>query len=656
MPPFRCTHGTPLVSIEHGFPPSRSAASDGEPWPNLPAQHRKDVLAAPADSARCRSGPRVTETVTAIVAAHPPGTASPAQTVARSFARIRNRDDPAIFISLRDENEAIAEGEALSARDAAQLPLFGVPVGVKDNIDVAGLPTTAACPAFSYTPSHDATAVARLRAAGAIIIGKTNLDQFATGLVGVRSPYGIPKNPMRGDLIPGGSSSGSAVAVSAGLVPLALGTDTAGSGRVPAMLNNIVGLKPSLGLISTAGVVPACRTLDCVSMFSLTTDDAMIALKVMAGPDGADPFSRHRPLAEMTAFPGALRLGIPRNGQLIFFGDHASEQAYGEALTRWTSLGATLVEFDLEPFYETARLLYEGPWVAERYLVIRNLLASSPDSIHPVTREITAAGARLTAADTFAALYRLQALRRVAERTFGHIDALVLPTAPTVYSTAQVLANPIELNSRLGTYTNFVNLLDLCGLALPAAIRPDGIPFGITLLAPAGHDALLASIGRVFHADTKLNMGGRSLPQPPLATLPQDLGGDEIAIAVVGAHLSGMALNCELKALGGRLLEAAMTAPDYRLYALPTTPPKPGMLRVEKGAGSSIELELWALSAAAFGKFVAAIPPPLSIGTVRLADGRGVKGFIVEPADVDGARDISAFGGWRAFVMEKVAV
>jgi allophanate hydrolase len=461
---------------------------------------------------------------------------------------------------------------------------------------------------------------------------------------------------MRGDLIPGGSSSGSAVAVSAGLVPLALGTDTAGSGRVPAMLNNIVGLKPSLGLISTAGVVPACRTLDCVSIFSLNVDDAMAALGAIAGPDAADPYSRHRPLAAMGAFPATLRLGVPRNGQLIFFGDKASEKAYGEALKRWTALGASLVEFDLEPFYETARLLYEGPWVAERYLVIRDLLASSPDAIHPVTREITIAGARLSASDTFSALYRLQALRKVAESAFAHVDALVLPTAPTAYSTAQVLANPIELNSRLGTYTNFVNLLDLCGLALPAAIRPDDVPFGITLLAPAGADAQLASIGRVFHADTGLAMGARSLPQPKLAALPAGLAGDEIAIAVVGAHLSGMVLNGELKALGGRLLEATATAPDYRLYALSTTPPKPGMLRIAPGAGTSIAVELWALSAASFGKFVAAIPPPLSIGTVRLADGRGVKGFLVEPADVGAARDISAFGGWRAFMAERVAV
>jgi allophanate hydrolase len=598
----------------------------------------------------------VTETVAAIVAAHRAGTLTPAQTVARTYQRIRDHNDPAIFISLRDEKDAIAEADALTKKDTAGLPLYGVPFAVKDNIDALGLPTTAACPAFSYTPAHDATAVAKLRAAGAIMVGKTNLDQFATGLVGVRSPYGIPINPIRADLIPGGSSSGSAVAVSGGLVPLALGTDTAGSGRVPAMLNNIVGLKPSLGLISTAGLVPACRTLDCISIFSLTVDDAIAALQVVAGPDGADPFSRDRPLATMTAFPQNLRLGIPRAGQLIFFGDKAAEAAFGDALKRWTSLGATLVEFDLEPFYETARLLYEGPWVAERYLVIRNLLASSPDSIHPVTREITAAGARLTASDTFAALYRLQALRRGAERTFANLDAIVLPTAPTAYSTAQVLANPIELNSRLGTYTNFVNLFDLCGLALPAAMRPDGIPFGITLLAPAAKDALLASIGRVFHADTKLSLGAGSLPQPPLTAVPAIASGDEIAIAVVGAHLSGMALNGELKELGGRLLEATATAADYKLYALDTTPAKPGMLRVATGTGSSIELEVWALQAAAFGKFVAAIPPPLSIGTVRLADGRGIKGFIVEPADIAGARDISAFGSWRTFMAEKVAV
>jgi allophanate hydrolase len=595
----------------------------------------------------------VTETIAAIVAAHRAGTVTPAQTVARSYQRIREHNDPAIFISLRSEAEAITEAAALGAKDSSTLPLYGVPVAVKDNIDVAGLPTTAACPAFAYTPSRDASAVARLRAAGAIIIGKTNLDQFATGLVGVRSPYGIPKNAIRDDLIPGGSSSGSAVAVSAGLVPLSLGTDTAGSGRVPAMLNNIVGLKPSLGLIPTAGVVPACRTLDCVSIFSLTVDDAMEALKVMGGYDSHDSFSRQRDVGALTEFPKSLRLGVPRNGQLIFFGDTVSEKAYADALKRWTSLGADLVEFDLEPFYETARLLYDGPWVAERLLVIRDLLASAPDAIHPVTREITIAGARLSATDTFAALYKLQGLKRTAETAFADIDALVLPTAPTAYTTAQVLANPIELNSRLGTYTNFVNLLDLCGLALPAAMRADGVPFGITLLAPAGHDAQLASIGRVFHADTKLALGAKKLPQPPLAAPPAALRGDEIAIAVVGAHLSGMALNFELTSLGGRLLKAATTKPDYNFYALNgTTPAKPGLLRVAAGAGSAIAVEVWALSAAAFGQFVASIPAPLSIGTLLLADGSNVKGFLVEATAIEGARDISSFGGWRAFAAE----
>lgn len=597
----------------------------------------------------------MTETVAAIVAAHRAGTASPVETVARSYQRIGDHNDPAIFISLRDEKNALSEAESLKAKNAAELPLYGVPVAIKDNIDALGFPTTAACPAFSCTPSHDATVVARLRAAGAIIIGKTNLDQFATGLVGVRSPYGIPSNPMRADLIPGGSSSGSAVAVSAGLVPLALGTDTAGSGRVPAMLNNIVGLKPSLGMISTAGVLPACRTLDCVSIFTLTVDDAVTALAAMAGTDLADPFSRDRPLEAITPFPPKLRLGTPRQGQLMFFGDKAAEAAYDEAMKRWIALGAEIVEFDMEPFYETARLLYEGPWVAERYLVIRDLLASMPDAIHPVTREITAAGARLTAADTFSALYRLQGLRKIAERSLSSMDAMLLPTAPTVYSTSQVLANPIELNSRLGTYTNFVNLLDLCGLSLPAAIRADDAPFGITLLAPAGQDAMLASIGRVFHADTRLKLGARGVSQPPLASLPANTEG-ELAIAVVGAHLSGMALNGELRTLGGRLLEAAVTAPDYKLYALSTTPPKPGLLRVEPRKGAAIAFEIWALSATAFGEFVAAIPPPLSIGTIRLADGREVKGFLVEAAGVEGARDISAYGGWRAYMAENATV
>ena len=449
------------------------------------------------------------ETAADIVAAHRAGRLNPVDTVKRAYARLRAQDDPALFISLRAEDEAVAEARALSN---AALPLYGVPVAVKDNIDVAGMATTAACPAFSYSAHRDATAVARLRAAGAIVIGKTNLDQFATGLNGTRSPYGTPRNAIKPELIPGGSSSGSAVAVAAGIVPLALGTDTAGSGRVPAGLNNIVGLKPSLGLVSTYGVVPACRTLDCVSIFSLTVEDAWLALSVLAGPDAKDPYSRQRPLGS----PGATsaKLGVPRKGQRLFFGDHDFEAAYETALVRLAKLGCTISEIDIEPFYETARLLYEGPWVAERTITAKPVLDSDPNALHPVTREIIVSGLKPTAIDAFAAFYKLEELRRVAELTFAAVDALALPTAPTAYTVAQMLADPIQLNSRLGTYTNFVNLLDLCGLALPASFTPAGIPFGITLLAPGGNDAKLAGIGRAFEADAKLPLGALKQPQP----------------------------------------------------------------------------------------------------------------------------------------------
>jgi allophanate hydrolase len=595
----------------------------------------------------------VISTAAEIVADHRAGTAATEQTVAECYARIRAYGDPAIFISLRDEADARAEARALADR-RQERPLLGVPVAVKDNIDVKGLPTTAACPAYAYEPAADATSVARLRAAGAIVVGKTNLDQFATGLVGVRSPYGVPRNPFDPKLIPGGSSSGSAVAVAAGLVPLALGTDTAGSGRVPAALNNIVGLKPTLGLVSTKGVVPACRTLDCVSVFALTVDDASLALSVMAGPDAADPFSRPRALAPTGAMPRGVRLGVPLAGQRVFFGDTKAALSYDGALARLGKLGAVITEIDIEPFYETARLLYEGPWLAERYLAIRSLLASAPDAIHPVTRAIILEGARPTAADTFSAFYKLEELRRVRDHLLRGIDALALPTMPTVYTVDQLLADPIQLNSRLGTYTNFVNLLDLCGLAVPASMRDDGAPAGITLLAPAGNDAALASIGRVFHADTGLPLGATGRAQPPLADVSNATRGDEIALAVVGAHLSGMPLNGELRALNARPLAETITTADYRLFALSgANPPKPGMLRVADGEGAAIVVEIWALRAEAFGHFVAAVPPPLSIGTVRLADGGAVKGFLVEARAVEGARDISSFGGWRAFVADK---
>jgi allophanate hydrolase len=595
----------------------------------------------------------LTETIVAILHAHRTGAATPAGTVARTYERIRAYGDPALFITLRDEAAALAEANALATTGGRDRPLYGVPVAIKDNIDVEGLPTTAACPAFAYKPGKDATVVAKLRRAGAIVIGKTNLDQFAAGLVGVRSPYGIPRNALNPALVPGGSSSGSAVAVAAGLVPLSLGTDTAGSGRVPAALNNIVGLKPSLGLISNAGVVPACRSLDCVSIFALTTDDCWTALSAIAGPDAADPYSRARPPGLLGPFPQGVRLGVPMAGQRMFFGDRLAADAYDQAITRAAALGATIVEIDFEPFYETARLLYEGPWVAERYIVLKSLLASSPDAVHPVTREIIRQGMRPSAVDTFEALYKLEELRRVRDAVFRTIEAMLLPTTPTVYTVEQVLADPIQLNSRLGTYTNFVNLLDLCGLAVPASMRPDGAPFGITFLAPGGQDALLASLGRAFHADTGVTLGALELPQPPLAALDPAPAAGEIAIAVVGAHVSGMPLNGELKALDARLLEATSTSADYRLYALSDShPPKPGLLRVASGKGSAIAVEIWTLRAESFGRFVAAIPTPLSIGTLRLADGRSVKGFLVEADAVAGARDISSFGGWRNYIAQ----
>jgi allophanate hydrolase len=600
----------------------------------------------------------VTETVAEILDAYRGGATKPEDIVARSFERIRAHDDPAIFIALREEAEVLAEARSLGQAGDKTLPLYGIPVSVKDNIDVKGLATTAGCPAYSYRPSNDAASVARLREAGALILGKTNLDQFATGLVGVRTPYGIGRNLFDPKLIPGGSSTGSALAVGAGFTPLALGTDTAGSGRVPAGFGNIVGLKPSRGLVSTAGVVPACRTLDCVSVFTLTVDDAMTMLSVIAAPDPADAQSRPRVAHGSGPMPEGLRLGVPLSGQRLFFGDHVSQAAYEAALAQFALLGAKIVEIDIEPFYAAARLLYEGPWVAERYLTARALIASSPESLHPVTRQVILAGAHGTAADAFAAFYQLEDLRRVRDHTFRAIDALVLPTAPTIYTIEQVLADPIGLNSRLGTYTNFVNLLDMCGLAVPASMRPDGTPFGVTLLGLAGEDAALAAIGREFHAATGLSLGALKRLQPPLARQPSAPAAGEIPLAVVGAHLSGMPLNGELRSAGARLIERGTTAPHYRLFALPgTRPPKPGLLRVKDGAGAAIEIEVWALSERAFGRFVAAVPPPLSIGTLELDGGRSVKGFLVESEAIEGARDISSFGGWRAFMaQEKVSI
>jgi len=595
----------------------------------------------------------VAETVASLLAGHRSGEIAVADTVGRTFRRLRDADDPAIFISVRDEGAIQEEARALLAHDPATLPLYGIPVAVKDNIDVAGLPTTAACPAYAYTPKADAEAVARLRRAGALVIGKTNLDQFATGLVGARSPYGMPRNSLRADLVSGGSSSGSAVAVARGIVPLALGTDTAGSGRVPAGLNNIVGLKPSLGLISATGVIPACRSLDTVSVFALTTADAFAALSVMAGYDESDAYSRRMSLGALAAIPPALRIAIPRPADRIHFGDTQAASAFSTAIDIVRALGATLVEIDMTPLFDTARLLYEGPWVAERTAAVGDFIAAHPDAVHPVTKAIIAPGAGKSAVDTFRALYKLTAYRSMAAKLFGGFDALMVPTFPRPVRAAELETDPIGPNSELGTYTNFVNLLDLAGLAIPVTLTADRTAYGVTLLAPSGRDAFLASLGGTIHARTGLALGALGAPQPPWSVPAGNLADGEIAIAVVGAHLSGMPLNHELIALDARFIGATETTADYRLFALKTEPPKPGLLRVANGTGQPIAVEIWALPVAGFAHFVNDVPSPLSIGTLRLKDGRSAKGFLVEAEAVRVARDISAFGGWRAYIASR---
>jgi len=593
----------------------------------------------------------VTTTVAELVAAHRSGAVALADTMRRVYQRIREVNDPAIFISLREEEDALADAAHLQGGDRS-LPLYGIPIAVKDNIDVAGLPTTAACPAFSYAPESDAEAVARLKRAGAIIIGKTNLDQFATGLVGMRSPYGMPRNSLRGDLVSGGSSSGSAVAVARGIVPIALGTDTAGSGRVPAALNNIVGLKPSLGLVSTSGVVPACRSLDCVSIFALTVEDAFAALDAIAGHDAHDPFSRRFPSGLLAEIPTGVRIGVPRSEDKLFFGDETARRGFALAEKIARDLGAKLTEIDLTPFFRAARLLYEGAWVAERTAAVGDFIAKHPDTVHPVTRGIISQGEGKSAVDAFRGFYRLQELRAQSYAALADLDALMVPTMPRPVTVSEIEADPIGPNSQLGTYTNFANLLDLAGIAVPIALSGDGTPFGMTLLGHAGRDAALASIGRAMHARTGLTLGALGAPQPALSALTPGLRAGEVALAVIGAHMSGMQLNGELVTHGARLLEATSTSPDYRLFALDGTPARPGLLRVAAGAGTSIALETWALSTEAFGAFVASVPSPLSIGTVTLRDGSVVKGFLVEAQGVVGARDISEFGGWRAYLAQ----
>lgn len=523
-----------------------------------------------------------------------------------------------VWIDRRDG----ADVAARAAAAAAAGPLAGWLAAVKGNIDVAGLPTTAACPAFAYAPARDAPCVGRLEAAGAVVVGTTNMDQFATGLVGTRTPHGPLESVPAPGFIAGGSSSGSAVAVAAGLVDVALGTDTAGSGRVPAAMNGIVGLKPTQALVTREGVVPACRSLDCVSVFARTVDEAWRALGAIADP-GAPP------CPVPAAASAAPRVGVPAADRLEWYGDHEAAALFADAVDGLRRDGARIVEVDVGPFLETARLLYEGPWVAERYAAVGDFIEAHPDDVHPVVRDVVLAARGIGAADAFRGRYRLDQLRAETAARWAEMDVMALPTTPIAPTLAETLADPNGVHARLGTYTNFVNLLDLCAVSVPAGARGSGAPFGLQLVAPAFGDALVCHVGRraaVAAADRS------------------------IALAVVGAHLSGQPLNHQLTSRGARLEARTTTAADYRLYRLPdTTPPKPGLVRAP-GGGSAIEVEVWRLDAAAFGAFCREVPPPLGIGNVALADGAVVKGFICEPWALGGAEDITRFGGWRRYL------
>lgn len=578
------------------------------------------------------------------------GGMTPLAMVEALAARIEAASDPAIFITRASLDQLREQAQALMAQapEPNSLPLWGLPVAVKDNIDVAGFPTTAACPAYEYRPEVDAVAVARLRAAGAIIIGKTNLDQFATGLNGTRSPYGAPRSVFNKDYVSGGSSSGSAVAVAWGLAAFALGTDTAGSGRVPAAFNNIVGIKPSPGRVPNTGVVPACRSVDVVTVFAANVADGIAARAVMEGFDAGDPFSR---VAGTTDLPPRLRVGVLMDKDKEFYGNAGFAALYEAAVARAAALGAEIVPFDYAPFRQAAALLYQGPWVAERLAAIKDFFAGHQDAMDPTVRGIIGGASKFSAVDAFEGRYELGRLKQLTLAEWAKVDVLLLPTSPDTQTVEAMRADPVALNSRFGLYTNFANLLDCSAIAVPAGFTPGGLPFGVMLVAPQDCDAALAGFAHKLHEAAGTGSGldrAKALPQVPAAAT------ERIEIAVVGAHLTGMPLNPELTGLGGRLVEETRTAPGYRLYALKgTVPPKPGLQRVAGADGAGIVVEVWSLPAAGFGAFVAKIPAPLGVGKLTLADGRQVTGFLCEAVALEDATDITAFGGWRAYVASK---
>ena len=599
-----------------------------------------------------------------------------AEVVSAVYARIEASGDGGVWIHLLPKAQALARArgldEQLKASDKTvhEMPLFGLPFAIKDNIDLKGEPTTAGCPAYAYIPSASAPVVERLIRAGAIPIGKTNMDQFAAGLSGVRSPYGACQNPFDKEYISGGSSSGSAVAVAAGLVSFSVGTDTAGSGRVPAAFNNIIGLKPTHGLLSTRGVVPACRSIDCVSVFALTCQDAQLTASTAQGFDPADFYSRE--CADNYHLHGkepleSFRFGVPAREEMNFFGDEEACELFELSVERMRKIGGNAVRVSYAPFKEAADLLYNGPWLAERLAALKPFLDKNPEAVHPVTREILQKGSQYSAVHVFEAQARLEALKLQAQAEWKKMDLLLLPTTGTIYTIKEIQNNPMILNANLGYYTNFVNLLDCCAMAIPSGFRKNGLPFGISIVAPALNDHLLCAIGGRYHAELNGPLGAtasflpaekkraESLPVHPVHPV---LSGEDklVPVAVVGAHLQGQPLNHQLTSLNARLVRLCKTKQSYRLFALPgTKPPKPGLAFVSEG-GSAIEVEVWELSTANFGYFTANVPPPLAIGTIHLDNGEAVKGFVCEGYALIGARDITSFGGWRNFLAGAAAV
>ncbi|MGP6087885.1 allophanate hydrolase [Antarctobacter jejuensis] len=571
------------------------------------------------------------------------------QVMTQVLAACDSYGDPAVFIKRVDRDAVLARAAELDAvAPDDRGALHGVPFAVKDNIDVAGMPTTMGMATERPLAERTATAVQRVLDQGAVLIGKTNLDQFATGLVGVRSPYGAPHSVFDDTMISGGSSSGSGVAVAAHLVSFSYGTDTAGSGRVPAAFNNIVGVKPTKGVIPTTGVFPANKSQDCLSVFALSASDGDTVRRIVEGVDGVDPYARPATPVDWTRKD--LRIGVPSAASLEFFGDTSAADNYAEACTALTKAGYTLVPFDFDPFAATARLLYESAWVAERTHAMTPWLKASPDPLHPITRKIVEDGLKSSAVDTFDAIYKAAEAKVALDVIWNDIDVMLVPTTPSFYSLAELEAEPILLNKQLGYYTNCVNLLDYAAIAIPAGFRADGLPAGVTLVAPAFTDGALARLGGEVHRLLSPTTG-----RDCLAVTAQDdpdaEDGRYIDIAVVGAHLTGMPLNHQLTDRGGFLLETVTSSPEFRLYALAdTTPPKPGLVRDLESKGAEIALEIWRLPESALGSFLKLIPAPLGLGTIRLSDGRQVNGFICESCAMGQAVDITEYGGWKAYL------